>query len=89
MTNLEVFPNPSSEHATIEFEIAHAMHVRVSISDVLGRRLRVLADGIMNAGVQRLVWNGDNAAGKKMAAGVYLIHLQTESITRTIRFVRY
>lgn len=45
-------------------------------TDVAGRRVRVLADGLYGAGVHRVSWEGADDAGRPVGAGVYFYRLQ-------------
>jgi hypothetical protein len=70
------YPNPSSGSSIIRFSIPERMHIRLSVSDPIGREIRTLFDGISDA--------GDFSApfeGKDLPAGLYLCKLVTPSAT--------
>lgn len=78
------FPNPfrpgtNSEQAATEILVSVPAGVRagVTIFDVLGRQVKVLWRGTAGAGSLRLVWDGRNDAGIRVAPGVYFYILQT------------
>jgi flagellar hook assembly protein FlgD len=50
--------------------------VRLVIYDVLGRRVRTLADRPFQAGRHAMRWDGRNAAGQPVASGIYLGRLE-------------
>lgn len=52
------------------------MVVKLTIYDVTGRLVRLLAHGPMDAGVHALDWNGKDERGTRVAAGVYVVKLQ-------------
>jgi hypothetical protein len=66
------FPNPFNPSTVLRYTVDQRRHIRLSVHDVLGRELRVLADGMMDAGQQQVVFN---AAG--LPGGMYLARLST------------
>jgi hypothetical protein len=70
-------PNPFSQRGTIRFSLASAGRVGVSVFDASGRVIKTLADGVMEAGENTLVWDGTNNAGHRVGAGVFWIQLRT------------
>jgi len=64
------YPNPFNPSTTLAFSIAEPGHLRLSIHDVAGRELVVLADGHHEAGRRELQWDGRDAAGHVQASGV-------------------
>jgi subtilisin family serine protease len=89
-----VFPNPSRDVSTFEFVIAStalaqgpSTPVRVRIVDVRGREVATVT-GAAVPGSQRLTWDGRNAAGEAVAAGVYFARLQVGETQLQKKFVR-
>ncbi len=64
------FPNPFSSQTTIEFHLSHTSSVRLEIFDLLGRRVRSLADGLYPQGAHTVTVD----AGE-LASGLYLYRL--------------
>ncbi len=74
------YPNPFAETATIGYTLPAPGEVRVSVYDVLGRRVAVLADGPMPAGAHRAVLDG---AG--LPSGTYVVRLTAGARSATTR----
>jgi len=70
-----VSPNPSNPSTTIEFGVAPASEVRLTIYDVRGRPVRELIRARLAAGTYHEVWNGRDDAGQGVAAGIYMVRL--------------
>jgi hypothetical protein len=70
------YPNPFNPSTVIAFDIATAGRVRIEVFDVLGRRVATIADRSFETGRHRIVWNGDDDAGRAVASGVYLCRLE-------------
>ncbi len=86
------FPNPlrAGEAAALELSLPARDRVVAEIHDVLGRRVATLADGSMEAGRHRLVWDGAGSGGTRGAAGVYFLRVRAgaEERTRKILVIR-
>jgi hypothetical protein len=48
ITNHRLYPNPTSDMTTIELELKHAAHVKVTIADLMGKEIKTIADGTMS-----------------------------------------
>jgi choice-of-anchor C domain-containing protein len=72
-----IFPNPARGGIRLEYTLPRAMSARLSVFDLAGREVAVLAAGPLPAGLHEATWDG--AAGRSPAApGVYLVLLRTD-----------
>ena len=81
-------PNPARERSTLTYQIDAPRLVRVSVYDLLGRRIRVLSDEERPAGVHRATWDGLDAAGRAVPAGAYVLRVETGRETGAQKTVR-
>lgn len=72
------FPNPISAGGQIRFSVERTRSVSVTIHDVLGRRVALLAKGRFEKGVHPLTWTGRDDAGRPFPSGVYLLRMDSE-----------
>ena len=73
------YPNPFNPSVVIPLDLAtDAAGVSLTVYDVLGRRVRQVWDGPLGAGSHRFVWDGRDAAGKDVAAGVYIYQVEID-----------
>jgi sugar lactone lactonase YvrE len=77
-------PNPGRGPIDVRFALPRESRVRVSVLDVQGREVAVLADGVMPAGRHETTWG----ARPGDAAGVYFVRLAAAGRTWTQRVVR-
>ncbi|MDP6797931.1 MAG: CotH kinase family protein, partial [Candidatus Krumholzibacteria bacterium] len=70
-----VFPNPFNPTTEIRFSLLEACDIRLSVHDLSGRLLALLADGPYVAGNHSLQWQGRDERGMKLASGVYFLRL--------------
>ncbi len=84
------FPNPFNPITTIAFEIPVENRLTIVIYDLLGQRVRVLADDIYQPGQYQVQWNGRNDSGRPLSSGLYFYVLQTphQRIVRKMMFLK-
>jgi hypothetical protein len=77
-------PNPSRGAVHVRFSLPDASSATVAVFDALGRRVAVLADGVLGAGDHEALWD----AGA--AAGTYVVRLTTPdgTLARAVTVVR-
>ena len=75
------YPNPFNPETQIAFGLPAMMRVKLRLFNVLGEEVAVLHDGVLNAGVHRLNWNGQNKAGRQAGSGLYLYRLESAAVT--------
>jgi hypothetical protein len=84
-------PNPANGETRIRFDVpAGGAEVSITVHDVAGRRVAELAAGSMPAGRHTLRWDGRDAAGAPVAAGLYFVRMESERgvATRKLTLLR-
>ncbi len=66
-------PNPFMQTTAVSFQIAHSSTVELKVYDATGRLVRTLSDGVYEPGHYTVNWNGDDAVGRTIPAGVYFV----------------
>lgn len=74
-----VFPNPFNPQTTVNLRVDRPQRATVTVYDVAGRRVRLLAERHFDEGDHLLPWNGRDDASRAVASGMYLIRLQGEA----------
>jgi hypothetical protein len=77
-----VWPNPARQSPGVDFSVARETRVRVTVVDLEGREVAVLADGVAPVGSHRVAW--DRAA--EAPAGMYFVRYQAEGRVLVRRF---
>ena len=80
-------PNPFNPVTTISFSLRERGRALLAVYDVAGRLVRVLADGVMDAGPHEVAWDGRDREGRAVASGVYFYRLETGAFMETKKMV--
>jgi hypothetical protein len=86
--SLRAAPNPARESSRIEFVLPTTAEVRLALYDVSGRLVRVLEEGPAGAGPHRVVWDGRDAAGYEVPAGLYFCRLRAAGRAESTSLLR-
>ena len=78
---LQNYPNPFNPSTTIEFTLPAKTGVELAIYDVLGHRIKVLANGQKTAGSHQAMWNGLDDNGNEVGSGIYFYSLRADNGT--------
>ncbi len=76
-------PNPYTSQTSVRFRVAESQAVRVVLYDALGRQVRVLLDGPVEAGVYETV----EIAGGDLPAGTYVVRVEGARAAGSTRVV--
>ena len=83
------YPNPFNPATTIPLVVpAEAEDVDLTIYNLLGQSVRQVWNGPLAAGEHRLAWDGRDAQGQPVAAGVYVVRLHQGDQTRIRKMVK-
>ncbi|HEU4725781.1 MAG TPA: S8 family peptidase [Candidatus Eisenbacteria bacterium] len=80
-------PNPILGSGEIEFTLPRGGRARISMFDVQGRLVRVLADRVFTPGTHRVIWDGGDERGTRLRGAVYFARLEAGSVTASSKVV--
>jgi len=81
------YPNPFNPETDIFFSLPERTQVSLIIYNILGEKVKTLADGEMDAGTHSIHWNGRDEAGNSVASGVYFYRLKAEDFDQTMKMI--
>ncbi len=81
------YPNPFNPSTVIPYQLPASGHVRLEVFNILGQRLATLVDAERSAGAHTAQWDGTDAAGRAVGAGVYIYRLSSGGMTESRRMV--
>lgn len=82
-----VSPCSAGRGTWVGFELPAAGAGRLDLYTIDGRHVRALVHGSLAAGPRRVLWDGRDATGQSVAAGVYLLRLQAGERERRQKLV--
>ena len=71
------YPNPFNPSTIIPYQLPALTSVRLEVFNVLGQRIATLVDGERSGGLHTVEWDGTDAAGQAVGAGVYIYRLSS------------
>lgn len=77
------YPNPFNPTTTIVYDVANDETVELSVYNMLGQKVKTLANGFQLAGQYRVFWDGTNLNGQSVASGVYFYRIKSPSFVKT------
>ena len=70
------YPNPFNPVTNIVYDIPEVTDVTLEIYNVMGQRVRTLAQGSHEPGRYQIVWNATNDFGQGLSSGMYIYRIQ-------------
>jgi hypothetical protein len=77
------YPNPFNPETTIPFVLPERANVTVHVFDVLGREVATLTEGMQEAGVHAIRFNGAD-----LSSGLYFYRLEAATVSNTVSATR-
>ncbi len=86
----QAYPNPFDRAIRIDYSLDVPTRVCVSVYGVEGRLIRILVDGALPGGRYSTLWDGRDAEGSRVAAGLYFLRVasRSKSIERKVLLLR-
>lgn len=81
------YPNPFNPQTIIEYEMPAAGQAEVRIYNNLGQVVRTLVDEEQSPGLYRVIWDGKDDQGGRLASGVYFYQLKVKDFVSAKRMI--
>ena len=86
---LSCYPNPFTDKTTITINSGKKEKIKLEIYDIQGKLIKTFIDNKPQAGVYKIIWNGDDLNGKEIQAGIYFLSLTAnEKIIQSIKLIK-
>jgi len=72
---LRIYPNPFKSETKLELVCNKPSQAYISVYDVSGQKAAVLLNDSFDAGTRIYTWDGSSDNGRKLANGLYLVHI--------------
>ena len=81
------YPNPFNPSTTIAYTLLARANVKITVQDLLGRRIATLVDERQAPGVHRAHWDGTDERGVSQPSTVYFYRLAAGAFVQTKKMV--
>lgn len=71
------YPNPFNPETKINFTVPKSDHIRITVYDNLGKKIKTLTDQNYVTGIHSVEWDGTNQAGQQVASGQYYYSMES------------
>ncbi len=72
------YPNPVDDYTEIEFILSQPLNLTLTIYNLIGEPVKVLARGNFSEGRHKVIWHAEDERGNLMPNGVYFYRLESE-----------
>ena len=79
------WPNPANPTTSWLFTLPEQQHVKITVYNIMGQRVRTLVNEVRAAGIHRVDWNARDAAGRSVGSGIYLYVMEVPNNSRFVR----
>ncbi|KPJ73893.1 hypothetical protein AMJ52_02695 [candidate division TA06 bacterium DG_78] len=70
-------PNPVDNYTKIEFTINQPLSLTITVYNLIGEPVKVIARGYYPKGTHQIIWNADDESGHLVPNGVYFYRLES------------
>jgi hypothetical protein len=71
-------PNPVDNYTEIEFTINQPLNLSITIYNLIGEPVKVIARGHYPKGIHRITWRADDESGNLVPNGIYFYRLESK-----------
>jgi hypothetical protein len=77
------YPNPFNLSTQIHYYLPKKSIVRLTIYDLMGRKIKTLVDKEQQAGFRSIQWNATNDVSEQVTSGIYLYSIMARDFRKT------
>ncbi len=84
---LQNHPNPFNGETRLEFSNTEDQFLKLSIFNILGQEIKILAASKFSVGSYAYYWDGNNDQGLIQSTGIYFARLESETSSQMIKLI--
>jgi hypothetical protein len=81
------YPNPFSSSVTLSFTLKAGVPVSVAVYNLLGEKVKILADSWPSTDINTFTWDGISDNGLPLPPGTYICRVVARDFTRVVKIV--
>jgi len=85
--NLAISPNPVIKDVNIKFSLDRMSQVKITAYNIAGQRVYQLIDRKLFQGIYQFIWNCNDASGRRLSSGSYILRIENEQAVINSAFV--
>jgi hypothetical protein len=78
------YPNPFTEYTYIGIHVEVPDHIRITVCDINGRLIEILADDYLSSGIYEFRWDTGQSE-KMLSPGIYLVRMESSGTTSVMK----
>jgi hypothetical protein len=83
--SISCYPNPFNSSISISYSLPLSGNYNLTVYDILGRKVRTLVSGHLDAGEHIVVWDGTDESSRGVASGIYFTRLQGSETAMNVK----
>jgi hypothetical protein len=80
-------PNPFNPETIIKYSLTQATHVKLSIYNIVGQKVRTLVDEYQKAGAKEVFWDARDENGNEVGSGIYFYKIKTSEYSEAKKMI--
>ena len=81
------YPNPFNPITKIQYQLPQDNMVKLSVYDIMGRKVKTLVNSAQSAGYKVIVWDATNDQGSMVSAGMYFYAIEAGDFRKTKKMI--
>ena len=87
-SELNVYPNPFTDKVRMEFQTIEDGEIEITISDIVGRKIKNIKFSSFRKGLHQFIWDGKNSFGEVVSEGIYFISISSASKSEKYKVIK-
>lgn len=75
------YPNPFNPSTKITFGLPSSQQMKIAVYNLLGKQIRLLAEGSFPAGYHSIIWDARDDFGRQVGPGIYFCRMENRTTT--------
>ena len=81
------YPNPFNPSTNFNFQVPKVSVVSLVVYNILGQKVRTLANQSFEPGFYKIAWDGRNDLGNSVATGIYIYRFEAENFVKIQKMI--
>lgn len=83
------YPNPFNNETTVQLYLPTPGMIKSKIYDITGKEVKYFNSRLLNAGLNKLKWDGKNNFGKEVSSGTYFWEFNHQGVRQYLKIILF